>query len=92
VTVTPVQFADLLPQLREFDLGKNKYRVAGLYLDPPEAAAVFAFDEKTRVQAIDRTQPSLPMVPGRNRDPAGTCTSPPPRHRGSTSSNPGSQR
>lgn len=41
--------------------------VVGLYLDPPEAAAVFAFDEKTQVQAIDRTQPSLPMVPGRAR-------------------------
>ncbi|MDE0117730.1 MAG: hypothetical protein OXT07_14090 [bacterium] len=39
--------------------------VVGLYLNPPEAAAVFAFDEKTQVQALDRTQPSLPMVPGR---------------------------
>lgn len=44
--------------------------VVGLYLNPPEAAAVFAFDEKTQVQALDRTQPSLPMVPGR----AGTMT------------------
>ena len=41
--------------------------VVGLYLDPPERAAVFSFDEKTQVQALDRTQPSLPMVPGRNR-------------------------
>lgn len=39
--------------------------VVGLYLNPPAAAAVFAFDEKTQVQALDRTQPSLPMVPGR---------------------------
>lgn len=44
--------------------------VVGLYLNPPEAAAVFAFDEKTQVQALDRTQPSLPMTPGR----AGTMT------------------
>lgn len=44
--------------------------VVGLYLNPPEAAAVFAFDEKTQVQALDRTQPSLPMIPGR----AGTMT------------------
>lgn len=44
--------------------------VVGLYLNPPQAAAVFAFDEKTQVQALDRTQPSLPMVPGR----AGTMT------------------
>ncbi|MGH8950568.1 MAG: IS630 family transposase, partial [Acidimicrobiia bacterium] len=44
--------------------------VVGLYLNPPEAAAVFAFDEKTQVQALDRTQASLPMIPGR----AGTMT------------------
>jgi transposase len=44
--------------------------VVGLYLNPPAAAAVFCFDEKTQVQALDRTQPSLPMVPGR----AGTMT------------------
>lgn len=41
--------------------------VVGLYLDPPERAAVFSFDEKTQCQALDRTQPSLPMVPGRAR-------------------------
>ncbi|MYA40527.1 MAG: IS630 family transposase [Gemmatimonadetes bacterium] len=41
--------------------------VIGLYVDPPERAVVFSFDEKTQIQAIDRTQPSLPMVPGRNR-------------------------
>src|SRR3954467_8165778 len=39
--------------------------VVGLYLDPPERAAVFSFDEKTQVQALDRTQPSLPMTRGR---------------------------
>jgi transposase len=44
--------------------------VVGLYLNPPERAAVFSFDEKTQVQALDRTQPSLPMTPGR----AGTMT------------------
>ncbi len=44
--------------------------VVGLYLNPSLAAAVFAFDEKTQVQALDRTQPSLPMVRGR----AGTMT------------------
>ena len=42
--------------------------VVGLYVNPPAAAAVFCFDEKTQVQALDRTQPSLPMVPGRGRD------------------------
>lgn len=44
--------------------------VVGLYLNPPERAVVFSFDEKTQCQALDRTQPSLPMRPGR----AGTMT------------------
>ncbi|MEK7169924.1 MAG: IS630 family transposase, partial [Patescibacteria group bacterium] len=39
--------------------------VVGLYLDPPKRAVVFSFDEKTQCQALDRTQPSLPMRPGR---------------------------
>jgi len=39
--------------------------VVGLYLNPPQRAVVFSFDEKTQVQALDRTQPSLPMKPGR---------------------------
>jgi transposase len=39
--------------------------VVGLYMDPPQRAAVFSFDEKTQCQALDRTQPSLPMRPGR---------------------------
>ncbi len=39
--------------------------VVGLYLNPPERAVVFSFDEKTQCQALDRTQPSLPMKPGR---------------------------
>jgi transposase len=40
--------------------------VVGLYLDPPERAIVFSFDEKTQVQALDRTQPSLPLTKGRS--------------------------
>ena len=39
--------------------------VVGLYVNPPEKAVVFSFDEKTQVQALDRTQPSLPMKRGR---------------------------
>ncbi len=39
--------------------------VVGLYLDPPERAVVFSFDEKTQCQALDRTQPSLPIKQGR---------------------------
>ena len=41
--------------------------VVGLYLDPPERAVVFSFDEKTQCQALDRTQPSLPLKAGRAR-------------------------
>jgi transposase len=39
--------------------------VVGLYLNPPERAVVLSFDEKTQCQALDRTQPSLPLKPGR---------------------------
>ena len=38
--------------------------VVGLYLDPPEAAMVLCVDEKTQVQALDRTAPILPLLPG----------------------------
>ena len=50
--------------------------VVGLYMNPPERAVVFCFDEKTQVQALDRTQPSLPLKPGR----AGTMTHDYKRH------------
>jgi transposase len=49
------------------DFEKKLVDVVGLYLNPPERAVVFSFDEKTQCQALDRTQPSLPMVPGRGR-------------------------
>ncbi len=39
--------------------------IVGLYLDPPEHALVLSVDEKTQIQALDRTQPSLPMRPGK---------------------------
>ncbi|HKF89241.1 MAG TPA: IS630 family transposase, partial [Propionibacteriaceae bacterium] len=38
--------------------------VVGLYLDPPERALVLCVDEKSQVQALDRSQPVLPMLPG----------------------------
>lgn len=44
--------------------------VVGLYLDPPTKAVVLCMDEKSQIQALDRTQASLPMKPGR----AGTMT------------------
>jgi transposase len=39
--------------------------VIGLYLHPPQHAAVFSLDEKTQVQALDRLDPVLPLSPGR---------------------------
>lgn len=39
--------------------------VVGLYLNPPEQAIVLCVDEKTQIQALDRTQPGLPMKKGR---------------------------
>lgn len=39
--------------------------VVGLYLDPPEHALVLSVDEKSQIQALDRTQPGLPLKPGR---------------------------
>src|SRR5205807_1079323 len=39
--------------------------VVGLYLNPPEHAIVLCVDEKSQIQALDRTQKSLPLYPGR---------------------------
>jgi hypothetical protein len=39
--------------------------VVGLYLNPPEHALVLSVDEKSQIQALDRTQPGLPMKKGR---------------------------
>ena len=67
----------LKPHLvRSFKLSNDKHfvekvqNVVGLYVDPPEKAVVFAVDEKSQIQALDRTQPGLPMKKGQ----AGTMT------------------
>jgi hypothetical protein len=39
--------------------------IVGLYLDPPDKALVFSVDEKSQIQALDRTQPGLPLKKGR---------------------------
>jgi putative transposase len=39
--------------------------VVGLYMSPPENAVVFCLDEKSQIQALERSQPLLPMAPGR---------------------------
>jgi hypothetical protein len=43
--------------------------IVGLYLSPPERALVLRVDEKSQIQALDRTQPLLPIRPGQV-DPA----------------------
>jgi transposase len=69
--------AGLKPHLqRTFKLSNDPHfvekllDVVGLYLNPPENALVISADEKSQVQALDRTQPSLPIKRGR----AGTVT------------------
>jgi transposase len=57
--------------MRTFKLSNDKHfvekltDVVGLYLNPPEHALVLCADEKSQIQALDRTQPSLPIDPGR---------------------------
>ena len=69
-------------RVRQFKLSKDpkfidKLRdVVGLYVDPPAHAIVLAVDEKSQIQALDRTQPGLPMKRGR----AGTMTHDYKRH------------
>jgi transposase len=56
---------------RTFKLSRDKHfvekltDVVGLYLNPPDKALVLCVDEKSQIQALDRTQPGLPMKPGR---------------------------
>ncbi len=63
--------ADLRPhRLRNFKLSNDPLfaekviDVVGLYLRPPDNAVVLSVDEKTQIQALDRTQPLLPLRPG----------------------------
>jgi len=63
-------------RIRTFKLSKDpKFAeklkdIVGLYVDPPNRAVVLSLDEKSQIQALDRTQPGLPLKPGR----AGTMT------------------
>jgi transposase len=58
-------------RIRQFKLSRDpefvpKLRdIVGLYVDPPAHAIVLSVDEKSQIQALDRTQPSLPLKPGR---------------------------
>ena len=63
-------------RVRQFKLSNDPnfidklHDVVGLYVDPPAHAVVLSVDEKSQIQALDRTQPGLPMKKGR----AGTMT------------------
>jgi len=58
-------------QVRSFKFSKDPQLaekivdVVGVYLDPPKGALVLCVDEKTQIQALDRTQPTLPIKPGK---------------------------
>ena len=58
-------------RIRTFKLSKDKRfvekltDVVGVYLDPPDKALVLCVDEKSQIQALDRTQPGLPLKKGR---------------------------
>ena len=66
---------DLHPHKTEYWCGKSPdpefyskmIEIVGLYLNPPENALVICVDEKTQIQALDRTQPELPMRAGSPR-------------------------
>ena len=65
------QAADLKPhRLQTFkisndpDFAEKVVDIVGLYMNPPENAVVLSVDEKTQIQALDRTQPMLPLRPG----------------------------
>ena len=70
--------ADLKPhRLKTFTLSHDPQfaekviDVVGLSLDPPDNALVLSVDEKTQIQALDRTHPMLPLRPGQvERDPS----------------------
>jgi len=69
-------------QVRSFKLSSDpKFAekvedIVGLYVDPPAHAVVLSIDEKSQIQALDRTQPGLPIKPGR----CGTMTHDDKRH------------
>lgn len=68
--------------LKSFKVSRDKhfveklYDVVGLYLNPPDKSLVLCVDEKSQIQALDRTQPGLPMKKGR----CGTMTHDYKRH------------
>ena len=60
-----------LQRMRQFKLSNDPqfaakpHEIVGLYVDPPAHTVVLSIDEKSQIQALDRTQPGLPMKKGR---------------------------
>jgi transposase len=61
---------------RDPDFAAKLTDIVGLYMNPPTQAVVLSIDEKSQIQALDRTQPGLPLKPGR----CGTMTHDYKRH------------
>jgi hypothetical protein len=69
-------------RVRQFKLSNDKAfadklkKIVGLHVDPPAHAVVLSVDEKSQIQALDRTQPGLPIKKGCSdgirRDPSGS--------------------
>jgi len=53
--------------VRDSEFEAKMTNIVGLYMNPPENAMVICVDEKTQMQALDRTQPELPLKPGSPR-------------------------
>jgi len=74
--------ASLKPHKTDYWCGKSpdpeftekQTSILGLYLSPPENALVICVDEKSQIQALDRTQPMLPLRPGRAKRLTNTYT------------------
>ena len=66
---------------RQFKLSRDPafaeklHDVVGLYVSPPAHAVVLSIDEKSQIQALDRTQPGLPMKKGRGATTVSACRS-----------------
>lgn len=59
---------------RDPEFAEKQAAILGLYLNPPDNALVLAVDEKSQIQALDRTQPELPMKPGKPKRHTATYT------------------
>src|SRR5207244_2709147 len=75
IVIYTLSLHDALPiyRVRSFKLSNDPQfaekleEIVGLYLNPPEHALVLSLDEKSQIQALDRTQPGLPLKKGQGQ-------------------------